>query len=438
VSYHVALFSAGCGLLALSAVCRAYFRSRVKPSCVEPDAVDYEVRRWVQASRSGSSKLLNPSSKTTLLLSANSLDGGRALDAEQAVALLSKAVAPGKPVDLAALPGQIDDAFTQTRLISERQGLLLLLKSGLPNAVAAGRSLNPPEMVSWAERLCREFHMDRAKAAELVGIWNRALGGDGLMLAPPAEGDTQRALPPTVSSSALGIVKTPSNQDAVTHALAPLRSVIDAAADGATVPLGSGEFSGDCEISENVTLEGESPERPAHIVGQAGPTVKLSGALTLINVAIEAADGGVALEKLPGASLSVRNVTVRGKVVGVAGEDGAWDIPTSVSLSGVPADAECRRTLVVDLPVACAVTSGIAGIEPAAKSVGPGVCRIELAVEAGRAGTVIFGYLNLDSPNFRRRIQVTAKHAADPEAPLDAVAWKCAKAAAADPAPESA
>jgi hypothetical protein len=213
-----------------------------------------------------------------------------------------------------------------------------------------------------------------------------------------------------------------------TSSLPPLRAVVDAAADGEPVDLGSGEYAGGCELAGNVTLEGESPDRPAHIVGLDGPALRLSGSLTLVNVAIEAAPGGVALERAEGASLSVLNVTVRGKVVGIAGEDGDWDIPTSVSLPSLPVGADCRRTLVVEVPVACAVTSGIAGIEPAAKSVGPGVCRIELAVEAGRAGTVIFGYLNLDSPYFRRKIQLTAKHLPGPGPKADAVAWACAKA----------
>ncbi len=431
--YHEALFSAGCALLALSAGSRAYFRSRLRPSCVEPspDSVDSDVKRWARAAQTGLSKRVSPGFKTTLLFSPGGGEGSKALDAEQAVALLAKAVAPGMPVDRAAARGRIDDAFAPTRLGSERQGILLLLEYGLPNAIVAGRSLSAPEMVAWAERLRQEFHMDQGRATELVGIWNRAMGGEGLTLALPEDGGGQRASPPSPASWALDAVVAADGQ---THSLAPLRSVIDAVSEGATVPLGSREFSGDCEISENVTLEGESPERPAHIFGRTGPTVKLSGALTLINVAVVADEGGVAIEKLPGATLAARNVTVRGKVVGVAGEDGDWDVPNSVSLAGVPADSDCRRTLVVELPVPCSVVSEIAGIEPATKSVGPGVCRIELKVESGRAGTVIFGYLNLDSQHFRRRIQLTAKHVAGPEIPRYAVAWSCTKARAADSA----
>ena len=213
----------------------------------------------------------------------------------------------------------------------------------------------------------------------------------------------------------------------ITVSIPSLRAAVNPANANAILNLGACEYIGDCVISKSLSLTGESEQRPAHIIGVNGPTLKItSGEVSLLNVTIEAGANGVALERTPGVKLAVSNVTVRGKVLGIQGEDGPWDIPSSVDFCDVPADTAARQSLVIEVPVSCTVSSTIAGINPITTILEPGVRKIDMTVEPGRAGNVIFGYITLQTSFFLRKIQVTGRYVTGIHA-LSDLAWTCAR-----------
>lgn len=233
---------------------------------------------------------------------------------------------------------------------------------------------------------------------------------------PTARPTTRASATPPASTPSLAIVTIPS-----------LQSVVDGSKQASSIPLRSGEYYGGCTITHSVTLEGESAVAPASILGSAGPALVLAAPdITLRNLLIEATPGGVAIERRQGASqLCLQQVTVRGRVQGIPGEDGEWDIPESLELGALPANASTSRVLLLDTPVSCMLHSPVSGFRLEPTRIEAGVTRVVLHISTGTAGAVVFGYLILRSECFMRRVHVVGHcHAGTTDSP-GAVLWSC-------------
>src|SRR5262249_25608265 len=161
---------------------------------------------------------------------------------------------------------------------------------------------------------------------------------------------------------------------------------LDASADGDVVDLAPGEHEGPVSIRRRVTLQGHTGTT---IWAREGPVVTV-GALGVVlrNLAIEVADaaapgqdgGACALDLRDGRDLQTENVQVVGTVVGAADEEGEWrfdpwwDLGKVVPVPGAPV----QKSFPVQVPVACAVVSEIAGLEVEPKLLPPGSHRLRL------------------------------------------------------------
>ena len=210
-------------------------------------------------------------------------------------------------------------------------------------------------------------------------------------------------------------------------AIPSLQSVLDGAKSAASVPLRSGEYIGGCTVSRSVALEGESSDTPASILGSAGCALVLAAPnITLRNLLIEAAPGDFAIERKPEATqLSLDAVTVRGRVLGIPGEDGTWDIPESLDLGQLPASSTTSRLLVLDTPVSCILHSPVSGFRFEPTRIDAGVSQVTLHISTGTAGAVVFGYLVLRSNCFHRRVQIVGSYHAGVADRPDSVLWAC-------------
>jgi len=214
----------------------------------------------------------------------------------------------------------------------------------------------------------------------------------------------------------------------ITVSIPSLRAAIDQLSGSSTLSLGAAEYIGDCTISRDISIVGESVHRLAHIIGVTGPTIDIiSGNVSLINVAVEAGSNGIAIRRTAGLKLSVSNVTIRGKVEGISGEDGVWDFPVSIDLSEVQCDTVFRFSIVLEVPVSCKLSTTVAGLTILTSSIDPGVWSVDLQIDPSRSGNIIFGYISLQSGVFRRVMQITARFTSSATPRVNSVVWKCAR-----------
>lgn len=193
-----------------------------------------------------------------------------------------------------------------------------------------------------------------------------------------------------------------------------LQAWIDKAARGSSLKLEPPR----CEIQGPVIIR-----QPVVIIGQGcsfwaekGPvlSVQCSGVvLNDLNIEVTGSHANLteaeatALLVGPKLGISLNNVVVRGNVLGLDGEEGSWRYPRTVRLGDLQADQQHTFTVCLALPVACQLTSEIAGLEVQPRQLSPGLIRATLLVEPMKQGTRLRGFLKLRTPLLTRQIQVT-------------------------------
>jgi hypothetical protein len=187
---------------------------------------------------------------------------------------------------------------------------------------------------------------------------------------------------------------------------------LDSASVGAVIDLHGGEYGGPFVLRNPVTLRGVG--QGATFSATPGPAIIVdSPGVTLENLIIEtsnpAAPGsaGCAIQVNSGHRFQARDLLVRGKVAGVAGEEGDWQYPDSFPLGQIVtvAGAPTQRQMQITVPVPCTIVSKIDGLEVTPAQLAPGTQTVLLRMEPC-GGRLILGDLHLVTPLVYRRIQV--------------------------------
>ncbi len=177
------------------------------------------------------------------------------------------------------------------------------------------------------------------------------------------------------------------------------------------------ERAGPVRVLNAITLDGDG----CTIWAQSGPVVHVvSGGVTLRNLRIEQTGDdsgrGVAL-KVDHPDVELDRVTVRGAVVGLKAEEGAWRYPHQLNLGTVAPGAAHTVRLRVVVPVPCKLTAEVSGVTVRPRSLTPGRHEVQVVIEAMRADTLVCGTLTIETAFLRREIVLNA-HALAPAAGL--------------------
>lgn len=197
---------------------------------------------------------------------------------------------------------------------------------------------------------------------------------------------------------------------------------IDEAEPGATLQIGHDEYEGPVTVNKPLTLSGKS----AVIWVRRGPALIVSASgVRLESLALEVTrpDNGydeeddVALKLASGVQISLEDIRVRGRVVGLNGEDGEWRLPATLDL-GVFAPRE-KNTFVfgVSVPIKCQLSSEVAGLEIEPKTLEAGEQDITLTVQDFPANTLMFGHIYIRTAIIARSIAVTGSTVNSTDAP---------------------
>jgi len=177
------------------------------------------------------------------------------------------------------------------------------------------------------------------------------------------------------------------------------------------------ERAGPVRVLNAITLDGNG----CTVWAQTGPVVHVvSGGVTLRNLRIEQTGDdsgqGVAL-KVDHPDVELDRVTVRGAVVGLKAEEGAWRYPHQLNLGTVTPGAAHTVRLRVVVPVPCKLTAEVSGVTVRPRSLTPGRHEVQVVIEAMRADTLVCGTLTIETAFLRREIVLNA-HALAPAAGL--------------------
>ena len=177
------------------------------------------------------------------------------------------------------------------------------------------------------------------------------------------------------------------------------------------------ERAGPVRVLNAITLDGDG----CTVWAQTGPVVHIvSGGVTLRNLRIEQTGDdsgrGVAL-KVDHPDVELDRVTVRGAVVGLNAEEGAWRYPHQLNLGTVAPGAAHTVRLRVVVPVPCKLTAEVSGVTVRPRSLAPGRHEVQVVIEAMRADTLVSGTLTIETAFLRREIVLNA-HALAPAAGL--------------------
>ena len=217
---------------------------------------------------------------------------------------------------------------------------------------------------------------------------------------------------PPVSSPAISSVPINAPTPTVIPAapMGELQKTLDGAPVGATIQLPRGEYRGPITLNHPLTIEGEG----AVIWAQSGPVVNVkSDGVTLRGIQIEVTgdENGVALE-VEGAAPTLKNVGVRGRVVGVTNEAaGDWTLPVSLDLGEFAPRALNSWVFAVEVPVDCRLKTTVSGLQvtPAQIGAGPG----DVQIEARNIGpdTFLAGQIEVEHAGIVRPIPLSGRAA---------------------------
>lgn len=234
-----------------------------------------------------------------------------------------------------------------------------------------------------------------------------------------------------------------------------IQAMIDKTARGGTLKLEPPrcEFEGPAIFRRPITVVGQG----CSLWTEMGPViiVESSGVvLQDLNVEVTGSQSdsseatACALVVRPKLGITLQGVVVRGNVMGLDSEEGAWRYPRTLRLGVLRAGQKHTFTLRLAVPVSCRIGSDIAGLEVSPQQLAPGPVEVTLSTESLKAGTRLRGFLKLRTSLLTRQIQVTCNLQADAQAgsgtgqcidqPKDWAALTSAPAPPARPAPDRA
>ncbi|MFH0782130.1 MAG: hypothetical protein V2B20_09305 [Pseudomonadota bacterium] len=198
---------------------------------------------------------------------------------------------------------------------------------------------------------------------------------------------------------------------------------LDELQEGATLLLMPREFLGPIIINKSISLDGQG----ATIWSLKGPVVSIeSDGVVLRNVRIEVT-GEIGLETLsdecalqvaPGRSVLLgKEVEVRGTVLGLPQEEGAWRYPHSLYIGNLTYNMDYDFIMRIVVPVPCRIKSNISGLEIEPQTILSGANEIHIHIQRLPHDTLLHGYLSISTAFLKRRItlngHILSKHSAE-------------------------
>ena len=195
-----------------------------------------------------------------------------------------------------------------------------------------------------------------------------------------------------------------------------LQKTIMATASGSVLALdvSRGEYEGPIVIKKPITIDG----RGHSIWSKKGPVVIIrSQGVVLKNLQVEVTGKQEKLTDVESCSLAVQpdakptleSVTVRGNVVGLEGEEGAWAYPTAVNMGSLKANVNHTFKLSLLVPVPCRFSCDISGVSILPGGVSGGnMAELTLKIDPLAEGTRLRGSILIKSGALVRRIAVGA------------------------------
>jgi hypothetical protein len=194
--------------------------------------------------------------------------------------------------------------------------------------------------------------------------------------------------------------------------------MLAAAKPGSTVTLDRQSYGvrvqGPVVIRQDVTLDGQG----ATLWAAKGPVLVVeSGKVVLKNVGFEPTGSGdgaqglddCSIQVMPAGEVTGENVDVRGAVVGMAGEEGRWDLPYVVRMGRIAHHQDATMTVRVVVGAACRAESRVEGLHVSPETLSPGEQEITLRIDADtiRKETLLYGPVQFVTEVMRRKMIAT-------------------------------
>jgi len=195
-----------------------------------------------------------------------------------------------------------------------------------------------------------------------------------------------------------------------------------------TIPFG-GEFHEKLVIKKSINIH--SDLATATIV-EKSPTVTVQkGNVTFENLHIECSDEtGTCLLIKKGANVRFKNVSIRGRVDGVEGEDGNWEIPDVIQLMLQPKKSTTKKIMIHCPTTATIRPLGIAGLQCSPGNLSPGINEVSIDIGEIFENSIISGdfIIETDKRKLIRKIAIcgnTFKSNIPSIEQVDEVVWVC-------------
>jgi hypothetical protein len=201
-----------------------------------------------------------------------------------------------------------------------------------------------------------------------------------------------------------------------------LQEQIDAVSQGGVLALdvSQGEYEGPVVLSRAITIDG----RGRSIWSKKGPVVSVEAdGVILSNLEIEVTgnenrlseEEACALAIKPGVQIVLKDIVVRGNVMGVAEEVGIWRYPRSLRIGGVKANQAHDFTLRLAVPIPCQFKSEIAGLNINPENIDKtGIVDFTIKVDPLSPGTRLRGSILIETAYITRRIIIGGSVASTP------------------------
>lgn len=200
-----------------------------------------------------------------------------------------------------------------------------------------------------------------------------------------------------------------------------LNDIISRTPAGGVAALPAGEFEGPVRIDRAITLRGSNTTiwaKHGSVIEITAPGVAVEG------LRVEITEGALTENAiLAQCPASAKNVEVLGTVSGFGAEDGAFEIPRTLSLGELSADGDNTFRMTVDIPTQARLVCPISGIRFLPENIPAGRSEVMLTVSGNGSPALVYTEVLLES-QFRRRIYLTGRFSADTPAVQDRVIFE--------------
>jgi len=179
-----------------------------------------------------------------------------------------------------------------------------------------------------------------------------------------------------------------------------------------TLVLDFDEYFEKIVIDKPLTLDGGG----STLCFPSGPVVTVHAQdVTLRNICLEVTSGGEIKDKIGSLALRVKdntpvrlqNVSVKGDVKGVVGENGLWHYPDVLNIHPVAPYKTNYFVFEMDVPVSCALETDIEDLRIINPALSPGLNRVLIQVSNLNKDTILFGQIGIQSTYLKRIISIS-------------------------------